>query len=103
MSLSGTKWKITVPRWGAQIDLTFAPSKSFVQIHVVGAAEPTQGIWAVDNSGENLIIQGPSPYGWWNVVYSIKIDGSSGNGFYMLYTQHLGLADLEPCTMAKVS
>ncbi len=103
MSIPGTKWQVVVPRWPAHVQLTFAPTKSSVEIQVIGAAQPTEGIWAIDDTGENLIIQGPSPYGWWNAVYSFKLNGDSGTGFYMLYTQHLGLADLEPCTITKMS
>ena len=103
MNPTGSKCKIVIPRWNREVDLTFGEKGSGVTIHVVGAAEPVNGIWAIDDTMENLIIQSPSPYGWWNSVYSFKLTGDGGSGFYMLYTQHLNLADLEPCTITKIS
>jgi hypothetical protein len=103
MNPSGTKCKVVIPRWSREVDMTFDDKGSGVTIQVMGAEEPVRGIWAIDNTMNTLVIQSPTKYGWWNSVYTFTLNGNSGNGFYMLYTQHLNLSDLEPCTIAQTS
>lgn len=103
MSFSGTKWKVVIPGWNREVDFTFADKGSGVTIQVMGAANPVDGIWAIDDSSTTLVVQSPSGYGWWNSVYTFKMNGNSGTGNYMGYESPIGLAYLKSCSITQTS
>ena len=95
---SGQKWQWTIAHERGNGTMEFAAKGSGVTIQVTGAQHPVQGLWSMNEDGTFLVVAA-SGYGWWNIVWTGSVSGTSGNGQYFGYEHPINLAYLEPFTM----
>ena len=83
--LTGSTWTIN-PSRGAQVSCVFSSDGCDVTLTIQGSPKPpVKGLFAEDGNG-NFVIQGPSGYGWWNMVFAGSCSSpTAGTGNYMSY------------------